>query len=94
MLHAEMGLVTVRVGPRSSGASVGLDDRGILVWVRAAPEDGRATEEARRAPAEALGVPGSGVSLRRGGRSRTKVFGVEGVDQREAEMRLRATGDD
>jgi hypothetical protein len=34
------------------------------------------------------------LSLRRGGRSRSKVFGVEGVDQREAEMRLRATGDD
>jgi uncharacterized protein len=89
----EMGLVTVRVGSRSSGTSVGLDDRGILVRVRAAPEDGRATEEARRALAEALGVPGSGVSLRRGGRSRTKVFRVEGVDQREAEMRLRTTGD-
>jgi len=44
--------------------------------------------------AEALGVPGSGVSLRRGGRSRTKVFEVEGLDQRQAEMRLRATGDD
>jgi len=89
-----MGLVTVRVGPRSSRTSVGLVDRGILVRVRAAPEDGRATEEARRALAEALGVPGSGVSLRRGGRSRTKVFEVEGLDQRQAEMRLRATGDD
>jgi uncharacterized protein YggU (UPF0235/DUF167 family) len=94
MLHAEMGLVTVRVGPRSSRTSVGLDDRGILVRVRAAPGDGRATEEARRALAEALGVPGTGVSLRRGGRSRTKVFEVEGVGQREAEMRLRATKSD
>ena len=89
-----MGLVTVRVGPRSSRASVGLDDRGILVRVRAAPEDGRATEEARRALAEALGVPGTGVILRRGGRSRTKVFEVEGVGQGEAEMRLRATETD
>jgi uncharacterized protein YggU (UPF0235/DUF167 family) len=94
MLHAEMGLVTVRVVPRSSRTSVGLDDRGIRVRVRAASEDGRATEEARRALAEALGVPGTGVSLRRGGRSRTKVFEVEGVVQREAEMRLRATGND
>jgi uncharacterized protein YggU (UPF0235/DUF167 family) len=89
-----MGLVTVRVRPRSSRTSVGLEDRGILVRVRAAAEDGRATEDARRALAEALGVPGSGVSLRRGGRSRTKVFEVEGLDQREAEMRLRATWDD
>jgi uncharacterized protein YggU (UPF0235/DUF167 family) len=94
MLHAEMGLVTVRLIPRSSRTSVGLDDRGILVRVRAAPEGGRATEEARRALAGALGVPGTGVSLRRGGSSRTKVFEVEGVVQREAEMRLRATGND
>jgi uncharacterized protein YggU (UPF0235/DUF167 family) len=89
-----MGLVTVRVGPMSSRTSVGLDDRGILVRVRAAPEGGRATEEARRALAAALGVPGSGVSLWRGGRSRTKVFDVVGFDQREAEMRLRATRHD
>jgi uncharacterized protein YggU (UPF0235/DUF167 family) len=89
-----MGRVTVRVGPRSSRTSVALDDRGILVRVRAAPEDGLATEEARRALAEALGVPGSGVSLRRGGRSRTKVFEVEGLGQRQAEMRLRATEHD
>ena len=94
MLHGGMGLVTVRVVPKSGRASVGLDDRGIVVRVRAAAEGGRATEEARRALAEALGVPGTGVSLRRGGRSRTKVFEVEGVVQREAEMRLRATGND
>ncbi|RPJ13674.1 MAG: DUF167 domain-containing protein [Actinobacteria bacterium] len=49
---------------------------------------------ARRALAEALGVPRTGVNLGRVGRSRTKVFEVEGLDQREAEMRLRATGDD
>lgn len=94
MLHAEMGLVTVRLIPRSSRTSVGLDDRGILVRVRAAPVGGRATEEARRALAGARCVPGTGVSLRRGGRSRTKVFEVEGVGQREVEMRLRATGND
>jgi uncharacterized protein YggU (UPF0235/DUF167 family) len=94
MLHAEMGLVTVRVGTRSSRTSVGLDERGIIVRVRAAPEGGRATEEARRALATALGVPGSQVSLSRGGRSRTKVFEVAGLGQRQAEMRLRATAGD
>ena len=94
MLHAEMGQVTVRVGPRLSRTSVGLDAHGILIRVQAAPEHGRATEGARRALAEALGVPESGVSLRRGERSRTKVFEVEGLDHPEAEMRLRATRDD
>jgi uncharacterized protein YggU (UPF0235/DUF167 family) len=94
MLHGEMGLVTVRVVPKAGRASVGLDDRGVVVRVRAAPEGGRATEEARRALAESLGVPGSAVELHRGTRSRTKVFDVAGLGQEQAEMRLRATGTD
>jgi uncharacterized protein len=65
-----------------------------VVRVRAAPEGGRATEQARRALAEALGVPGSAVGLHRGTRSRAKVFEVAGLGQPEAEMRLRATEGD
>ena len=89
-----MGLVTVRVVPKAGGTSVALDDRGIVVRVRAAPEGGRATDEARRALAEALGVPGSRVTLLRGTRSRTKAFEVAALDQQQAAMRLRATGTD
>ncbi|HET7309330.1 MAG TPA: DUF167 family protein [Actinomycetota bacterium] len=89
-----MGLVTVRVRPRSSRPAVRLDEQGILVRVRSAPKGGRATEEARRALAAALGVPGPGVRLRRGTRSRVKVFEVDGLGQVEAEVRLRATGGD
>jgi uncharacterized protein YggU (UPF0235/DUF167 family) len=89
-----MGLVTVRVVPKAGRTWVGLDDRGIVVRVRAAPEGGRATEEARRALAESLGVPGSRVQLHRGTRSRTKVFEVAGLGQEQVEMRLRATGTD
>jgi uncharacterized protein YggU (UPF0235/DUF167 family) len=91
MLHGGMGLVTVRVVPKAGRASVGIDDRGIVVRVRAAPEGGRATEEARRALAQALRVPGSAVALHRGTRSRAKVFEVAGLGQPEAEMRLRTT---
>jgi uncharacterized protein YggU (UPF0235/DUF167 family) len=58
--------------------------------VPAAPEAGRASEAARRALAEALGVPASETLLRLGSRSRTKVFEVPGVEQRDAEVRLRA----
>jgi uncharacterized protein YggU (UPF0235/DUF167 family) len=91
MLHVVMGAVTVRVVPRSGRTAVEAGERGIVIRVRAAPEGGRATEEARRALAEALGVPASRVRLRVGTRSRAKVFEVEGVDGAEAEMRLRAT---
>jgi hypothetical protein len=91
MLHAGMGTVTVRVTPRSGRTAVEATAGGVVVRVRAAPEGGRATEEARQALAEALGVPASGVSLRSGARSRTKVFEVNGLTSNDIEMHLRAT---
>jgi uncharacterized protein YggU (UPF0235/DUF167 family) len=61
----------------------------IVIRVRAAPEGGRATAEASRALAAALGVPPSAVVLRRGRRSREKVFEVAGLTGDEALQRLR-----
>jgi uncharacterized protein YggU (UPF0235/DUF167 family) len=91
MLHGEMGSVTVRVVPRSGRSAVEMGPAGVLVRVRAAPEGGRATEEARRALAGALGVPPSSVRLRTGARSRTKVFEVDEMSSEDLAMRLRAT---
>lgn len=84
-----MASVTVRVVPRSGRTAVEAGADGIVVRVRAAPEAGRATEEARHALAEAAGVPASAVRLRLGARSRTKVFEVGGVEAAELERRLR-----
>lgn len=89
MLHGAMGSVTVRVVPRAGRTSVEAGTEGIVVRVRAAPERGRANEEARRALARAIGVPPGDVRLRSGARSRDKVFEVEGVEQRDLERRLR-----
>jgi hypothetical protein len=91
MLHAEMGRVTVRVTPRSGRRAVEATAEGVVVRVRAAPEGGRATDEARRALAAALGVPATSVSVRGGARSRTKVFEVDGLTSADIEMRLRTT---
>jgi uncharacterized protein YggU (UPF0235/DUF167 family) len=62
---------------------------GIVVRVRAAPEGGRATEEARKALAVALGTPASGVTLRRGLHSREKVFDLAEMTDEQALQRLR-----
>jgi len=86
-----MGSVTVRVVPRSGRTAVEAGVGGLVVRVRAAAEAGRATEEARRALAEAAGVPPSAVRLRTGARSRSKVFEVDGVDSAELQRRLRGT---
>ena len=83
-----MGAVTVRVVPRSGRTVVEADPRGLVVRVRTAPEGGRATEEARRVLAAAAGVPASLVRLRSGGRSRRKVFDVDGMDTAELHRRL------
>jgi uncharacterized protein YggU (UPF0235/DUF167 family) len=90
MLHAGMGSITVRVVPRSGRTAVEAGPHGVTVRVRAAPEGGRATEEARRAVAAAADVPPSAVRLRSGARSRAKVFEVEGVGAEELARRLGA----
>jgi hypothetical protein len=70
---------------------VELTGRGVVVRVRAAPEGGKATEEARRALADALRAPPGSVTLRRGRRSRQKVFDVGGMTEGQALQRLRST---
>jgi uncharacterized protein YggU (UPF0235/DUF167 family) len=83
-----MGTLAVRVIPRSDRTEVAVGERGVVVRVRSAPADGRATEEARRALARGLGVPASAIALRRGARSREKVFEVAGITGAEALQRL------
>jgi hypothetical protein len=63
---------------------------GIVVRVRAVPEGGRATEEAREALADALDVAPSRITLVRGRRSREKTFEVASLTEVEALQRLRS----
>lgn len=88
MPEPRVATVSVRVVPRSARRGLETGPRGILVRVRAAPEGGRATEEAGRVLAEVLGVPPSAVSLRSGRTSRTKVFAVAGLSTAELAGRL------
>ncbi|HEX9122548.1 MAG TPA: DUF167 domain-containing protein [Actinomycetota bacterium] len=91
MLHPVMAMVTVHVVPGSRDTRVEVGEDGVVVRVRAAPEAGKATDEARRALASALRVAPSRVRLRVGARSRTKAFEVDGLSQAEVEVRLSAT---
>lgn len=86
-----MGTVTVRVMPIAGRTAVEATPDGVVVRVREAPERGRATEAARRALADALGVPASRIVLRQGARARTKVFFVVGQTDEEIRVRLHAT---
>jgi uncharacterized protein YggU (UPF0235/DUF167 family) len=84
-----VGKLTVTVVPSSRRTRVEASPQGVVVRVRAAPEDGHATEEARKALAAALGTPPSGVTLSRGRRSREKVFELALITKDEALQRLR-----
>ena len=78
----EGSTVAVRVKPGSSRTRVGGSYAGpygpaLVVAVNAPAVDGRATEAARRALADALGVRPAAVTLRTGATSRDKIFAVE-----------------
>lgn len=90
--------ITIKVRPSSPRTWVGPDPTaatGLLVRVNAPPVDGRATEAALRAVADALGVRRRDVSLVTGATSRTKVVEVDGDDEvlRAAVVRLVADSD-
>jgi uncharacterized protein YggU (UPF0235/DUF167 family) len=77
-----MVALAVRVKPGSSRTRVGGSYPGpygpaLVVAVSAPAVDGRATEAARRALAEALGLRPAAVLLRSGAASRDKLFMVE-----------------
>jgi uncharacterized protein len=80
-------IVSVQVRPRSQ-PGLELTDAGLVIRVKAAPEKGRATHEARRALAEALDVAPTAVSLRSGPTSRRKSFAVDGIGALEARTLL------
>jgi len=88
--------VAVRIKPGSSRSRVGGRYMGpygpaLVIAVTAPPVDGRATEAARRALAEAFGVRRAAVSLGAGAASRNKIFyvGGSGVEITRTLHRLR-----
>ncbi len=86
-----MANLKVRVSPGArEDAIAGWQDDLLRLRVRAAPEKGRANEDACRLIAQVLGVPPSAVRVVRGHASRVKVLAVEGVTEEEMMRRLRA----
>jgi uncharacterized protein YggU (UPF0235/DUF167 family) len=73
-----MGVITfeARVKTRARRCELVLDDCEVTIFIKAAPVEGRANEEAIRLIARALGLPNHSVELIRGRRSRTKCFRV------------------
>ena len=81
-------MLEVRVTPNARRNDVRYEDGTIRIRVGAAPEDGRATEAARRSLAKALGLRRTAITLKAGATSRTKQFRVAGLDEAPARQRL------
>ena len=82
-------VVAVHVQPRSGMTAItGRHGDALRIRVTAPPVDGRATEAARRALADALGVSAATVELVSGERSRLKRFRVDGLTLDEARDRI------
>jgi len=69
-------LITVRVHPRAARAKTSWTGAGLEVWVTAPPIGGAANTAVLKAVASHLNVPMSAVTLRSGGRARTKLVEV------------------
>ena len=87
-----MVTIAVRVKPGASRTRVGGHHDGphgpaLVIAVTAPAVGGRATEAARRALAEALGVRRSAVALRTGAASRDKLFTVDAHPTQVADRR-------
>jgi uncharacterized protein YggU (UPF0235/DUF167 family) len=73
--------VTIRVHPGSHNPGVGgAHDGALVVRVRERAVDGRATEAALTAVAEALSVPRRTITLVTGATSRTKTLDIPAAD--------------
>lgn len=68
------GRLAVRVTPGARREALELVEARLCAWVRAKPEDGKATEAVRRLIAQGLGLPPARVTLLRGATSREKQF--------------------
>jgi uncharacterized protein len=69
--------IAVRVTPNARRASLDVADGVIRIAVTVVPQDGRATEAARAALAEALGVAKTRLVLIRGAKARDKLFRLD-----------------
>ena len=82
-------VVHIHVLPRSGRTEiVGRHGDALKVRVTAAPVDGQATDAARIAVAEALGIPAHSVVVVAGERSRLKRLRISGLEVGEVEQRL------
>ncbi len=76
-------IVSISVIPKSGRSSLKFDGNVLKVWLKAAPEDGKANAELVRTLADKLGIPRSGIEIIRGFTSKKKTVDIQGTTLEE-----------
>jgi uncharacterized protein len=83
-------LLEIIVSPKSSRSELVVDERGsIRAYLNSPPVDGRANEECVALLSRVLGVPRSGIFIRKGQKGRKKLVAVTGMTPDQIVMKIR-----
>lgn len=74
-----MTRLTLKVIPKSGRSSLKFEGNLLKIWLKAAPEDGKANEELVRTLAVKIGVPRSAVEIIRGFSTKNKTVDIQGT---------------
>ena len=83
-----MSLVSVKVIPKSGRSELKIVGKTLRVWLKSAPEDGKANAELVRILADKLKLRKSDIEIIRGLSSRNKVVDIVGVSVADIEKIL------
>ena len=90
MIKCFMSNIAIRVQPNSRREGILFSEDGILrVKVLASPINGKANFAVVSLLAKVVGVKRGRIRLIKGQRSKDKVFGIEGLSQKNAELLIR-----
>lgn len=74
-----MTRLTLKVIPKSGRSSLKFDGNVLKVWLKSAPEDGKANAELVRTLADKLEIPRASVEIIRGFSTKNKTVDIQGT---------------
>jgi len=78
-----MSRLSVKVIPKSGRSVLKFEGNLLKVWLKAAPEDGKANDELVRTLADKLGISRSEIEVVRGFSSKNKLVDISGISVEE-----------
>ncbi len=81
-------IVSVRVIPKSGRIQLKFEGDTLKIWLKSAPEDGKANDELVRILAKKLEIPRTEIKILRGFSSRNKRVDITGISVEEMKKTL------